>query len=71
MRPLLCDWCRNEIEDEHSYVKVKFDNDNPQDCCQKCVKTLYPKPKIGRPKGRKNHTPPAEIIDPGATSEGK
>jgi hypothetical protein len=56
-RPILCDWCQKPIEytpgssNEHS---VKFDNDNPLDCCGVCLKNLKPKIKPGRPRGSRN-----------------
>lgn len=50
-RPLLCDWCREEINEPAHTVKI--DNENAMDICTPCLKGVRPKPRIGRPRGKK------------------
>jgi hypothetical protein len=69
-RPILCDWCQCSLADEHELVKVRFNNDNPLDCCPRCAKGLAPKPKVGRPRGKKTPATAiaqAEIVRPEST----
>lgn len=56
-RPLLCDWCREEITETAHTVKV--DNENPLDICTSCLKGVRPKAKIGRPRKAKKEEAPA------------
>jgi hypothetical protein len=74
MRPLLCDWCKTEIDEREPHHLVKINNDNELDCCQTCIKGIRPKPKVGRPKKQKSLASPMDkvtIADPVAACEAK
>jgi ribosome-binding protein aMBF1 (putative translation factor) len=66
---LTCDWCRQAIEEQHH--RVSLDGTSDLDCCNSCFRGVAPKPKVGRPRGKKTPATAmaqAPIVDPGATS---